>query len=121
MNGINNIPSSESSDVTQVFFNNYYTPAFSIAQDIDDAIISFFERITNSKESARILATSVVYTSLATNIDPIETLAKFSTLGDSELSAYTTLFLNLNRVNTSYLGINNSAKVGKYVQRTLLP
>lgn len=39
---------------------------------------------------------------------------------DNELNAYLTMFLNLNRVGTSLLGINNSPPVSKYVARTIL-
>jgi hypothetical protein len=106
---------------TELFFNNFFKPQYTLAQNVDDASIAFFEKITKNKESARLMASAVIYTSLATNIDPMETLAKFSSLGEEELLAYTTLFLNLNRVGTSYLGINTSPKISKYVQRSLLP
>lgn len=121
MNSISNIPQTAELDPAKNFFNNYYKPEFSISQDVDSAILAHFEKITKNKESAKILASSVIYTSLATNIDPMETLAKFTTMSGDDLTAYTTLFLNLNRVGTSYLGISNSNKIGKYVERTLLP
>lgn len=38
----------------------------------------------------------------------------------SELDAYLTMFLNLNRVGTSLLGISNSPTVSPYVKRTIL-
>jgi hypothetical protein len=38
----------------------------------------------------------------------------------SELDAYLTMLLNLNRVGTSLLGLNNSPRTGKYIQRTIL-
>lgn len=119
----NNLPanSTDATSVTVDFFNNYFKPQYSLASNIDDATIAFFERITNNKEAARLMASSVVYTSLATNIDPLETLAKFASLSEEDLLAYTTLFLNLNRVGTSYLGINTTPKVSKYVQRSILP
>jgi hypothetical protein len=121
MSNINNIPDTGDTDATRVFFNNFFKPEFTVSTNVDAAMTAFFEKITNSKESARILASSVIYTSLATNIDPMETLADFAKLEPRELNNYTTLFLNLNRVGTSYLGVTNAAKVGKYVERTLLP
>lgn len=39
---------------------------------------------------------------------------------ENELNAYLTMFLNLNRVGTSLLGINNTPPVSKYVSRTIL-
>lgn len=38
----------------------------------------------------------------------------------SELDAYLTMLLNLNRVGTSLLGLTNSPRTGKYIQRTIL-
>ena len=38
----------------------------------------------------------------------------------TELDAYLTMFLNLNRVGTSLLGISNTPKVSPYVQRMIL-
>jgi hypothetical protein len=38
----------------------------------------------------------------------------------SELDAYLTMLLNLNRVGSSLLGLNNSPRTGKYIQRTIL-
>jgi hypothetical protein len=38
----------------------------------------------------------------------------------SELDAYLTMLLNLNRVGTSLLGLSNSPRTGKYIQRTIL-
>lgn len=40
---------------------------------------------------------------------------------ENELNAYLCMFLNLDRVNTSLLGINNSPKTNKYIQRAILP
>ena len=38
----------------------------------------------------------------------------------SELDAYLTMLLNLNRAGTSLLGLSNSPRTGKYIQRTIL-
>jgi hypothetical protein len=38
----------------------------------------------------------------------------------SELDAYLTMLLNLNRVGTSLLGLSNSPRTGKYIERTIL-
>lgn len=106
---------------TDNFFTNYFTPSFTVSQNVDDTILAFFEKITENKESAKVLASSVIYTSLARDIDPMEILAKFQSMKDDELNSYVTVFLNINRVGTSYLGINGAPKVGKYVQRMIRP
>ena len=109
------------SDPTINFFNNFFQPSFTVSQNTDDTVISFFEKITKNRESAKLLASSVIYTSIARNIDPLETLAKFSTMETEELNSYVVMFLNLNRAGTSYLGINNTPRVSKYVQRMIMP
>ena len=38
----------------------------------------------------------------------------------SELDAYLTMLLNLNRAGTSLLGLNNSPRTSKYIQRAIL-
>lgn len=103
------------------FFNNFYQPNFTVSADIDGAVIAYFQKITNNRDSARILASSVIYTSLAQGVNPIETLDKFKTMTGEELNAYTTMFLNLNRIGTSYLGVTNRPPVSKYVLRSILP
>jgi hypothetical protein len=116
-----NLTPSLTTDDTDFFFSNYFTPTFTVSQNVDDAILSFFEKITENKESAKILASSVIYTSLARDLNPMEILSKFSSMGEKELNSYVTAFLNINRIGTSYLGINGVPKVGKYVQRMLRP
>lgn len=105
---------------TQTFFNNYYLPALTVSQNVDDSIIGFFQQVTDTKESAKALAGAVILTSIAQQTDPMEVLQKFSKMPKSELNSYLTMFLNLNRIGTSYLGINNAPQTNKYVLRTIL-
>lgn len=122
MSTLNNLSTSDTgTDTTNNFFNNFFQPSFTVSQNTDDIMLSFFEKISNNRESAKLMASSVIYTSLARNIDPIETLAKFSTMTTEELNSYVVMFLNLNRVGTSYLGINNAPRVSKYVKRMIMP
>lgn len=103
------------------FFNNFYQPNFSVSPDIDGAVISYFEKITRNRDSAKILASSVIYTSLAQRVNPMQTLDRFKSMTAEELNAYTTMFLNLNRIGTSYLGVTNRPPISKYVLRSILP
>lgn len=106
---------------TTDFFNNFFQPDFTVSQNVDDVILGFFEKIAENKEAAKILASSVIYTSVATGIDPMETLEKFRSMDSDELNIYVTTFLNLNRTGTSFLGINNQPQISKYVQRMIRP
>jgi len=106
---------------TRAYFNNFYQPALTVSQNIDDAILGYFEQITDTKESARALAGAVVATSIAQGINPMITLDNFKSLPAGELNNYLTTFLNFNRVGTSYLGINTSPTPNKYVARSIIP
>jgi len=103
------------------YFNNYFTSTLDVAGNVNDALIAFFERIADNRESAVALASAVVYTSQAQGTDPMEILNEFANMEKNKLNAYLCMFLNLNRVGTSYLGINNQPVRNKYVQRTILP
>lgn len=113
--------SFNSEKATTSFFNNFFQPDFAVSQDIDDVVLSFFEKISENREAAKILASSMIYTSLATGINPMETLEKFRTMSADELNIYATTFLNLNRTGTSLLGITNRPQISKYVQRMIRP
>jgi len=106
---------------TRAYFNNFYQPALTVSQNVDDAILGYFEQVTDTKESAKVLAGAVVATSLAQGIDPMTTLQTFKSMPAGELNSYLAMFLNFNRVGTSYLGINTSPTPNKYVARLIIP
>lgn len=106
---------------TRKFFNNYFDVPIEVSSNIDSAVIAYFETITVSKEAARALASAVIYTSVKQGIDPMSTLQEFKKMSPGELSDYTTMFLNFERVGTSYLGVSNVPKINKYIERSILP
>jgi len=103
------------------FFNNYFKQRFTVSSNVNDAILAHFEQVAENRDAARILASAVIYTSIAQRVDPMATLDKFRTLTGKELAAYTAMFLNLNRKNSSLLGLTNRPQVSKYVTRSILP
>lgn len=106
---------------TTAFFNNVNLPPIAVSQNIDDAILGYFQLVTENKESARALASAVIMTSVSQGIDPMETLEEFAKLDRGQLNDYLTMFLNLSRVGTSFLGITNRPTTSKYVARMILP
>jgi hypothetical protein len=117
---LSNLTASVRKDIDS-YFNNLYQPKLALPIDSDGAIQSFFESVTKDKESARLLTYAVVYTSLASNNNPMKVLADFKKLPPGQLDLYLATFLNLNRVNTSLLGISNQPKTSYFVQRAILP
>lgn len=107
-------------DPTTDYFNNFFKPEFDVSGDVDTTIIGFFEKMTANKASAKALASSLIFTSLAQGLDPMEILHNFTKLPKGQIDAYMAMFLNLNRVGTSLIGISNQPSTSKYVARAIL-
>ena len=103
------------------YFNNFFNIPPVVSSNVDAAIVSYFEQIKTNAISARALASAVIYTSAKQGVDPMDTLREFQKMPKGELAAYTALFLNLERVGTSFLGISNQPKLNKYIARAILP
>lgn len=117
LNNLDNIQQ----DATASYFNNFFKPTFDVSQGVNDSVTSFFEKIASTKESAKAMAGALIYTAKAQNLDPMVVLQQFSAMPPGQLNDYTTMFLNLNRVGTSLLGISNAPLTNKYVARMILP
>jgi hypothetical protein len=102
------------------YFNNYFRVNINVSPNVDSAILAYFEEVSFNRDSARALASAVIYTSQAQGIDPMETLSQFTKLPKGQLNSYLVLFLNLQRVGTSYLGLTNQPIANKYVARSIL-
>jgi|688.fasta_scaffold891596_3 hypothetical protein len=103
------------------YFNNFFNIPPVVSSNVDSAIVAYFEQITTSKEAARALASAVIYTSVKQGLNPMDTLKEFQKMPKGQLDAYTALFLNFERVGTSFLGVTNQPAINKYIQRTILP
>ena len=119
MSQLNNLTTIQS-DVTANYFNNFFKPTFDVSQNLDEAVIGFFEQITVNKQSARAMAGAVIYTAKAQGLDPMEILTQFRSLPEGKLNTYLTMFLNLNRAGTSLLGITNAPSTNKFIKRSIL-
>jgi len=102
------------------YFNNYFDKTITISTAKEDAVVSYFEKVTDNKESALALASAVVYTSRIQGIDPMLILDEFKKLSRDQLSPFIAQFLNLNRVGTSLIGVQKVPTRSKYVSRTIL-
>jgi hypothetical protein len=104
---------------TDKFFNNFFKATINVSPYQNDAIVSYFEQITDNKESALALASAVIYTSKQQQTDPMVVLDEFKKLDPGQLNAYLCMFLNLNRVGTSLLGVNTMPIKNKYIERSI--
>lgn len=119
MTQINDI-SNIQTNLTTAYFNNYFKPEYIVSQDVGDSILGYFELIAENKESARALAGALIYTAKSQNMDPMVVLHKFAALPKGQMDGYLTMFLNMNRIGTSMLGISNAPMANKYIERTIL-
>lgn len=103
------------------FFNNFFNFPVEVSTNVDAAVVAYFEQIADNKESARALASAVIYTAIKQGINPMSALDEFKKIPPGELSAYTALFLNFERVGTSFLGLTNRPVQNKYITRAILP
>ena len=106
---------------TDSFFNNFFEFPIEVSTNVDAAIVAHFEQIADNKESARALASAVIFTAIKQGISPMSALDEFKNIPPGELDTYTALFLNFERIGTSYLGLKNRPVQNKYVVRTILP
>ena len=112
---------SPASISTTTYYNNYQTQLPTVSSDQDAAVTAYFQNFTNGNQAAaQILASAVIYTSLAQGTDPMSIISEFAKLNRDQGTAYLSMFLNLNRIGTSLLGINNRPTTNKYVQRSIL-
>ena len=102
------------------FFNNFFNQTISISTAKDDAVVSYFERICDNKESALALSSAVVYTARVQNIDVMAVLDEFKKLSTEQLGPYISYFLNLSRIGTSLIGVQNTPIKNKYIARTII-
>jgi len=118
---IGNLPPSTTLNNTTEYFNNFFTDRYTVSQNVNDAVVGYFQSVTGNKESGTLLAAAVMYTAQTQGLDIMSLIDQFRSLRPQELNAYLAMLLNLNRVETSLLGISNSPPISKYISRTLLP
>ena len=116
-----NLPPPNVDYSTTNFFENFFTQQSGVSENTNDAVIGYFQSVTGDKESGITLAAAVLYTAGQQGIQPMELIDEFRRLKPGELNAYLTMFLNINRVSTSLLGLSNSPQTSKYVTRAVLP
>lgn len=114
-----NLPSS-GTNPTNKFFSNYFIPDYTVSIGTNDAILSWFQQVTGDKESAELLAQTVINTAQLNNEDPMQVLDQFMALPMGDLNNLLALYLNNSRVSTSLLGTVNTVVANNRVTRTVL-
>lgn len=116
---IGNLPPKNIGDSSTELFNTTIKIR-GTSSNKNDALVAFLENWTGSASAGQILATNILATAESQNIDPIAIIDEIMKLESKQLSAHLTIFLNLNRANTSLLGISNTPTTNKYISRAIL-
>lgn len=116
-----NLPPFVIGNPTDNYFNEITTIQRGTSTDKNNVLVGFFEKWTGTALGGQALASTVLYTAESQNIDPMDIIDQIMKLDKHQVSAYLTLFLNLNRVGTSLLAIGNTPDTDKYILRTILP
>ena len=75
-----NLPVISNTNATIRYFNNYFGPEVTVNQNIDNTVLGFFESVTGNKQSARVLASAVLYTAAIQGVDPLGVVEELRTL-----------------------------------------
>lgn len=114
-----NLPQKTKDLTLQAFGEDTDSKTF-VTDNVNDALVGFFEQRTANKESAAALSAAVLIGAKAQQVSVMELIDHLSTLSNSQLDEYIALFLNSTRVGTSLLGVNNQPMASYYVRRTIL-
>ena len=118
---VNNIPvTSTLAEPTTAYFNNFFREETPTSPQVNDMLLGFFEALTSNKETAAILAGSVMMTSQQQNLNVMQLIQELKGKDREHINTYLTALLNMNRVNTSLLGVTNSPQPNQYVLRTII-
>ena len=120
LSGVNVNNSVLSSNNANQYFTNFYSIPLTVSAGQNDAITAFFQQYSSNSQAAQALASAVLYTALAENLDPLVVLSQFESLPKGQLTVALAAFLNVTRVQTSMLGINHGVTTSPFVARTIL-
>jgi len=115
-----NLPPVTNNNSTTNYFDNFFVNGQSASENVNDAVIGYFQTLTGDVQSGTTLAASVLYIALSRGIDPMVLVDQFRKMKSGELTAYLTMLLNSNRVGTSLLGLSNSPQTSPYITRAIL-
>jgi hypothetical protein len=118
--GVNVNNSVLSSNNADQYFTNFYSIPLTVSAGQNDAITAFFQQYSPNPQAAQALASAVLYTALAENLNPLVVLSQFEAMPKGQLTVALAAFLNVTRVQTSMLGINHGVTTSPFVARTIL-
>lgn len=96
-----NLPPTTNQEPTAEYFNNFFERDYFTSQNVDDAVTGYFESITGDKESARVLASTVLMTSLSQGIDPMSIIDELRRLSQKNKNSAPAESNYTSRVNSA--------------------
>lgn len=82
MASIGNLPPKSKSDInsTTEYFNNYFDDRFTTSQNINDAVVGYFQSITGDADTGKFLASTVIQTAISNGLEPMSLIDEFKAL-----------------------------------------
>ena len=115
-----NLPPKNIGDSTTDYLTTTVKLLRGTTSNKNDALVAFLENWTGSNVAGQILASNILITAESQNIDPMAIIDEIMKLESKQLNAHLTIFLNLNRVGTSLLGISNTPSTNKYISHAIM-
>ena len=119
----NNLPnptsSESSSDTTQRNLQNYNDKPTELNQNTLTAMIGFLENRSFSKESAEVIALTIMIQATREGYNPMTLIETMRNLNDTELSGIVAEVLNFNRFKSSLLGTKQAVTPVDNVRRNI--
>jgi hypothetical protein len=111
---------TQDSELTKKFFNNYYNTEISYSASEVDAVIGYFLKRGFEQTAAINTASVLLQQAHIDNIKVFQLLDTLKGVNDIQLSNIVAQILNLNRSKTSTLGYKNPSVGQLFDQRNIL-
>lgn len=111
---------SDSSNSTKKYFDQYFNTPVDIDNNFTVAITSFFEKRGFSSSSAESISLVILTQAKKDNLNPQQIVDSLSGLSNVEISGLVAEILNYNRFKSSSLGIYIEPSAADEVQRNIL-
>jgi hypothetical protein len=114
------IPSTNSSDATRAFFDNYFTAPIFLPSNEVDAVVGFFKKRGFSETAANSTSIVLLQQSKIDEVNIFDLLDTLSALTEIQINSVVAEVLNYNRQKTSSLGLRQTPQEDLLEKRNIL-
>lgn len=104
---------------TQQYFNGYFEQPVRITQNDHDAILGYFQKVTQDRKAAEALTSAIVTIADQSNVSPVKLLDEVKSNNGFEVTQRVAALINATRRNTSLLGSKQSRISNPMISRNI--